>query len=168
MNVKRHMIGMAAIFALGAVPAMAQQAPGVARASDPAGLVKLLADYKPKLTKDDTGDPMIELDLDGYKGLLMFYGCDEEAHNNCDSLQFQAGFDLDKGWTAAEAIDISRQYRFASVHLDDEGDPWIKWDIITGTGIPAAVFMESVQSFSDVVSDTADIAFADEPDSTKN
>lgn len=146
------------------VPASAQAAAETARASDPQGLVAILdaAGREPKLSKDDGGDPLIELDLDGYKGLLMFYGCDEQTHDKCESLQLQAGLDSEQPLAAETALSISRQYRFSSVHLDDEGDPWIKWDIITGKGIPSEVFLESVTSFSDVVSSAADIVFAEE------
>lgn len=148
------------------MPLAAQNAPAVAKASDPAGLVALLevAGYQPKLGKDDQGDPMIDLDLGGYKGMIYFYGCDETAHDKCESLQFQAGFNRDKPWLAAQAIELSRKFRFSSVHLDDEGDPWVKWDVITGDGIPAKVFLTSVEYFTDVVADSAEIIFAEEPE----
>lgn len=154
--------GLAVVAAMTA-PLAAQTAPLV-RAADPAGLVALLeaAGYQPKLGTDSTGDPMIDLDLGGYNGTIYFYGCDETAHNNCESLQLQAGFDRKQAWTPASAIDLSRKFRFSSVHLDDDGDPWVKWDVVTGEGIPPKVFLTSVEYFSDVVADTAEIIFADE------
>lgn len=157
--------GGLAVAALISTPLAAQSGP-MARASDPAGLVMLLEDagYQPKLSKDETGDPMIDLDLGGYKGMIYFYGCDETAHDRCQSIQFQAGFNREQPWTAADAIKLAQKFRFSSVHLDDEGDPWVKWDIITGDGIPAKVFLTSVEYFTDVVSDSAEIIFADEPE----
>lgn len=155
--------GCLAISAVLSTPLAAQTA-AVAQASDPAGLVALLdvAGYKPELGKDSTGDPMIDVDFGGYRGMVYFYGCDETTHDKCESLQFQAGFNRDKPWTAAQAIELSKKLRFSSVHLDDEGDPWIKWDVITGDGIPAKVFLTSVSYFTDVVADSAEIVFADE------
>lgn len=156
--------GIAIVVAV-SMPLAAQHAPTVAKASDPAGLVALLevAGYQPKLGKDETGDPMINLDLGGYKGMIYFYGCDETAHDKCESLQFQAGFNREKPWAAAQAIELSQKFRFSSVHLDDEGDPWVKWDVVTGDGIPAKVFLTGVEYFTDVVADSAEVIFADEP-----
>ena len=159
----------AAVLALATVlstPLAAQGAAAVVKAADPAGLVSLLegAGYQPKLGKDETGDPMIDLDLGGYKGIIYFYGCHETAHDQCQSLQFQAGFDRDQPWTAGEAIELSKKFRFSSIHLDDEGDPWMKWDVVTGDGIPAKVFLTSVEYFTDVVADGAEIVFAEQTD----
>jgi hypothetical protein len=159
------MAGVAAFAAALSAP-VAAQSRALAKASDPVGLVMLLegAGYQPKLSKDETGDPMIDVDLGGYRGMIYFYGCDEAAHDQCQSLQFQAGFNRDKPWTANDAIALAKKFRFSSVHLDDEGDPWVKWDVITGEGIPAKVFLTSVEYFTDVVADSAEIIFADEPE----
>lgn len=144
--------------------ALAQAQPTVASAGNPTGLVNLLdlAGYEPKLGTDDYGDPKIEFDLSGYNATLFFYGCDETGHTGCSSLQLRAGFDRKQPWTAKDAIDLAKKYRFASVWLDDDGDPWLQWDIITGDGIPAKVFLESISLFSDTVDDAGDIVFAGE------
>lgn len=143
-------------------PTFAQSA--TASAGDPDGLVKLLqvAGYKPELARDDYGDPQIELEISGYNATLFFYGCDETAHTGCTSLQLRAGFDRKTSWTDKDALALAKKYRFASVWLDDDGDPWVQWDIVTGSGIPAKVFMDSVELFGDTVTDVADAVFADE------
>lgn len=144
---------------LSSFPATAQ---GGDRASarNPAGLIALLtaAGYAPTLGTDSTGDPMIDLLLAEYQATILFYDCDE-AHKNCGSLQLRVGFDRDNPWTAAEALAVSKKYRFASMWLDGDGDPWVQWDVMTGEGIPAKVFLDSVSAFSDTVEDIAEIVF---------
>lgn len=133
-------------------------------AADPQGIVDLLelTGREPQLGKDNVGDPKIDLDLAGYNATLLFYGCDADTHDKCDSLQLQAGFDRKKPWTAQEAIKVAERYRFASVQLDKEGDPWLQWDIVTGDGIPAKVFLASVEMFTDTVEDAANMVFEGE------
>ena len=137
-------------------------------AADPDGLVALfeLAGYSPELSKDDYGDPLITLNVDGGQIDVYFYGCDEDTRTNCDSLQLSAGFDAPTGMTAAAALDLSRRFRFASVTLDDENDPYVRWDIITGGGIPASVLLKSVRYYGDTLADVSAIVFPDEQEAT--
>lgn len=133
-------------------------------ASDPAGIVTALKDagYSPSLDKDSYGDPIIGFELAGYDTEMMFYGCDEETHDRCDSVQLRAGFDREQPWTATEALKISKAYRFVSIWLDEDGDPWVQWDIVTGQGIPAPVFLKAIESFGETLEDTAEMVFKDE------
>ena len=64
----------------------------------------------------------------------------------------------------ASALAFARKNRFASVSLDDEGDPYVTWDVITDEGIPAKVFLSSMEAFSDTVQSAYEAAFADEQD----
>lgn len=163
----KHFLTIFGAAVLAATPATSAtaQTSGTASAGDPAGLVKLLeqAGYSPELGKDSYGDPQIEIEVAEYTTMVLFYGCDEKTHTGCDSIQLRAGFDRDKPWTAAEALAVAKKYRFASVWLDDTGDPWVQWDILTGsTGIPAAVFLNAVEVFGDTLEDTAEVVFADD------
>lgn len=146
-----------------AAPASAQPG-GMVSAADPPGLSRVLqvAGYKPELGTDDQGDPKIELEIAGYKATMYFYGCDETTHKGCDSVQLRAGFDRDQAWTAADAIALSQKYRFLAVSLDSEGDPYINWDIVTGEGIPAKVFLLGAQKFGDTLDLASEMIFADE------
>lgn len=153
---KHFIVAMAAFI----MPLGAAQAQSVS-AGNPAGIVKALesAGYSPTLDKDSYGDPSIEFELADYKTVMMFYGCDEDTHDKCDSVQLRVGFDREKPWTAAEALEVSKTYRFVSVWLDEEGDPWVQWDIVTGTGIPSDVFLSAVESFGNTLEDTAELVF---------
>ena len=152
-----------ALASLMATSAQAQHTSMVS-AGDPEGLVKALDDagYDPVLGTDQGGDPKITMAFGGREGVILFYGCDENAKDNCDAIQFNVGFDRAKPWTAEEAIKLSTQFRFAATSLDDDGDPFIRWDVITGDGIPRKVFLRSVLAFTNLVADAEQVVFADE------
>lgn len=139
-------------------------AQAVVSAGEPDSILGALigAGYKAEKLTDNGGDPMIAMELEGMPTQIYFYGCDDATHDQCDSLQFSTGFDRAKPWNAADAIVVSKRYRFASVSLDDEGDPYITWDINIGEGIPASLFLKSLRDFSGAVSSTANLAFAEE------
>lgn len=154
----------ASVLMLAAAPLGAQTAEPMVTAKDPAGIVRALqaAGYEAELGTDDQNDPLITVDLSGRSSRIYFYGCDETTHDGCDSVQFSSGFDRKEPWTADKAIQLSTKYRFTSVYLDDEGDPYILWDVMTGDGIPTRVFLSSVLSFSDAIDNAYGMVFADE------
>lgn len=160
MRMGRMVLGLAAL-ALCA-PALGQS-PAMVSAKNPAGLVTVLetAGYEPTLGTDDQGDPQIDLNLGGYNAVMYFYGCDEKTHRGCDSVQLRVGFDRKAAWTGAAALKLAQTYRFMAVFLDEEGDPWVNWDIVTGDGIPAAVFLLGVGKFADVLDTAGEEIFAD-------
>lgn len=144
--------------------AAAQADDGMVTAKKPAGMViaMLNAGYDAELTTDDVGDPLINSQVAGYPLQIFFYDCDEDTHTECGSIQLVAGFDRAKPWTAEAAIKISNDYRFAAVALDDEGDPYLRWDIVTDEGISTRVFVRSLRRFEDTVRVAQDVIFADE------
>ncbi len=147
-------LAMAAMMAAAPVSAQEQQATPTVTAGEPSSIVKALgaAGYSATLETDDYGDPRITTDLSGREVSIWFYGCDEETRKNCDSLQLVIGFDADKPMTAQQMLDFMDKRRFASMTLDDEGDPWMSWDIVTGTeGIPQSVFLTAIRSFDDTI-----------------
>jgi len=133
------------------------------KASDPAGIVSVLegAGYDANLSKDSVGDPKITVELGGHETSILFYGCDEKTHTGCDSVQFVVGFDHESGLTAEQALELSRNYRFITVELDDERDPFIRWDVVIGEGIPSSVFLRSVLRFSEAIDYTSQEVFKD-------
>lgn len=133
-------------------------------AKEPAGIViaMLNAGYDATLETDDYDDPLITFEGDGYKYDILFYGCDETSHDGCDSIQLRVGFDRAQPWTAADAMQLSRENRYTAVALDDEGDPYLFWDIVTGDGIPASVLIDSIQRFENNAELAAETIFAEE------
>jgi len=130
-------------------------------ASNPKGMLNAItaAGYEAELTTDKVGDPMIETKLNGYNVIVLFYGCDEKSHKNCDSVQFSTGFDRDTPMDPVKALNIAREWRFLAVSLDDEGDPYLRWDVLTAGGIPQSVFMAAFRRYGETIESAADMIF---------
>ena len=129
-----------------AAPAMA----ATVSASKPETLVEALksAGYEVAAGTDDTGDPVLDLVMLGYKARLLFLDCDEASHDKCGSVQFYASFDAEGvGYTLEQANLFARRYRYAAISLSANGDPRLRWDIETGEGIPSDVFVTSAARF---------------------
>lgn len=133
-------------------------------AANPVGMASAMRDngYTVEMDTDTVGDPRIKTDLNGWESFILFYGCDEETHGDCDSIQFSTGFDRTTPMEPDRALAIAYKYRFLAVSLDDEGDPYLKWDIITDKGIPQTVFLHSLKRYSEVLDSAAEIIFEDE------
>jgi hypothetical protein len=110
------------------------------------------AGHQATLGADDTGDPVLDLNMRGYKARLLFMDCDEQVHNKCRSVQFVSSFDAEgAGLTPADALRFAGRYRYAAVTLNGSGDPTLRWDIETGSGIPADVFITAADRFLSTV-----------------
>jgi hypothetical protein len=144
--------------------AVAQQAPDMVSANNPEGVAAAMryAGYSVKLATDKAGDPKIETEFSGYTGDVYFYGCNEKSHTNCSSLQLVVGFDGKKAMDLAALNKLMGTLRYASSYVDDEGDVWVQYDLRTLGGIPAPVFLKSLDDFSWVSSEIADAVFAGE------
>ena len=152
------------VLALALPGPLAAQVSDTVTARDPKGLSELLelTGFKPELGKDNVGDPKIDIEIGSYYTTIYFYGCDEKTHEGCDSLQFQASFDRKDPWPAAQAVEVARKWRFGGVYLDDEGDPVVTWDVVTGDGIPSKVFLQGVRSYGDTLGEVADMVFPED------
>jgi hypothetical protein len=139
------------ILAMGAAsPAMA--APVVAE--NPEAIADLLKDigYRAELTKDDTGDPKIESAAAGASFSIYFYGCTDGR--DCSSIQFSSGFDLDNALNLSSVNDWNTRKRYGKVYVDDEGDPYIEFDInLAGGGISEDAFRDSLDSWERLLAD---------------
>ena len=148
----------------GAAPLAAEDRVEMVTAHDPAGMAEAMAEagYVVAVSEDAEGAPLLATEFSGLTSYIFFYDCEELTKQNCDSVQFSTGFDRKDPWDAAGAMEVSTTLRFAAVSLDSDGDPFITWDVVTGDGIPAKIFLESVDRFVRAVDSTADLAFADE------
>ena len=130
-------------------------------ANDPQAMTKYLeiTGFEPKLEQDKQGDPKITIKVNDYSATIFFYGCDEKTHQGCDSIQLQSSFNRKNPWSATEALKVAQKWRYASVWLDDEGDPVVSWDIVTGDGIPSKVFLKAINGFGDSLHEVANLVF---------
>lgn len=144
--------------------AHARDSANVTTASDPAGIVVTLLNmgFNPELTTDPVGDPLIISRSNGAVFSVFFFGCNETTHDNCQSIRIQVGYDREKPWTPAEAMQLSMEYPFLAVRLDKEGDPFVHWDLYLGEGIPEMVFVRNVREFERSVTLAAELVYAEE------
>ena len=159
----RTLVLAAAMVAGIAVQVSAQTSPAMVGAHDPESLVSALTmgGYKAELETDSEGDPLIRTEFAGMPSAIAFYGCNRD-HAECSSLMFNTGFDRETEWDAASALNMNKEIRFASVWLDEEGDPWISWDVMTGReGVPTGTFSNAVRKYSETVDRVAAIVFAE-------
>ena len=145
-----------------AAPAMA----ATVSASKPETLVEALksAGYEVTAGTDDTGDPVLDLVMQGYKARLLFLDCNAASHNKCGSVQFFAAFDAEgAGMSTDDANLFARRYRYAAVSVTANGDPRLRWDIETGDGIPSEVFVTSAGRFLGTVQAMGAMVFPKAP-----
>ena len=151
--------------AIGMAVAMALAAPAVAAtvsAKQPESLVEALrtAGYDVTAGTDDTGDPVLDLVMQGYKARLLFLDCDAASHDKCGSVQFFAAFDAEgAGLSTDDANLFARRYRYAAVSVTANGDPRLRWDIETGAGIPSEVFVTAAARFLGTVQAMGAVVF---------
>lgn len=129
-----------------ALAALAAAAPVAAKDSDSCGTSMVCASrpqsiadalqaagYKAKVTKDDTGDPMVSSSAAGYNFDIFFYGCDKALQ--CDSLQFRVSFTKDDVSTPQLANLWNQSKRFSQAYIDSKGQFTMTYDVTTQGGL---------------------------------
>jgi hypothetical protein len=157
--------GFFAVVVLGLSTAPASAAPAeLVAASDPAGLAQAMreAGYPAELAADGFGDPLIKTSFAGYGGSIYFYGCAPESHDGCESVQFRAGLDRKAPMTVELVNEIVKKYRYTALWLDQDGDPWVNFDLFTGTGIARENFLRTLKAFEGNFASVAADVFAEE------
>ena len=161
---RQLLAGFAAATMLASAPLAADDGVPSVSAKDPEGMLSALTNvgYPAELGVDTVGDPQITVSVNEYTVGILFYGCDAESNDNCDSVQLLTGFDRAEPIPHELALQISQTLRFAAVQIDDEGDPFIGWDIFMGNGIPMPVFLAALRSYESTLDDASTIIFAEE------
>lgn len=161
-TMRRFFMGMLGLVA--AVPTMAEDRGEMITASNPPGIViaMLNAGHNPELTRDRTGDPMIISRGPKASLFVLFYGCNPQTHDNCQMIRLQVAFDRAKPWNAKDALDLANELAFLSVRLDEEGDPFLHWDLVLGDGVPLTTFIRNLRAFEESITLAADIIHAEE------
>ncbi len=110
--------------------------------------------YKALLEKDSEGDPVVRSKIDGTNFSIFFYDCINGA--DCESLQFSAGFNLTDGSNLAAMNDWNRRKRYGKAHLDDDNDPFLRYDFNlggSGAGISNVTFEENFLTWEILIRD---------------
>lgn len=120
------------LLALAALPATASVYPAAGvNARDVAAVLKSKG-IDAEVTTDDVGDPMIKSAFDKLKWRVLFYEC---KAGRCASIQFQVGYDLSgNGMSYAKCNEWNFTKRFGRCGLDDEMDPYLRYDVDVGEG----------------------------------
>jgi hypothetical protein len=128
-----------------AAPASAQ----MVEARNPASVQAALASngYKPEMKKDSGGDPLILIDSQGYKMMVLFFGCKNNV--DCKSVSFYSAFTAPKKLDAAPIMLWNQKHRFGRAFLDSEGDPSLQFDVdLDDGGMSTALFIDNLEWFT--------------------
>ena len=133
MSLKTTIVAAGAALALGlafAAPASAAPIPnGGVTVPD---MVKFLQGkgYKAEVKSGSTGQYIASAG-NGVNFDVYFYDCNA---GRCASVQFEAGFDLANGMTAAKINEWNRDKRYMKAYIDSGMDPHVSYDVNTSPG----------------------------------
>jgi len=124
----------------------AMASPGMVSASDPQSVVLAMQDYglSARLETDDEGDPVIRSKSSGANTNIYFYGCDDNGQD-CRSIGFSAGFELDEPFASDQANAWNADQRFSKAYTNEDGSAQIEMDVnLIGGGVTAENFADIV------------------------
>ena len=126
-----------------ASPVVAGDMDAIVDATEPEKLASLIRDfgYRATVEQDDAGDPMIRSSAGGSDFLIYFYGCD--GGEQCRTVLFQAGYDLESGTTGEVIEDWNENVLFGRAYLDEEADPWIEMPVNLFGGVNRENFADT-------------------------
>lgn len=139
----------AALCAVFAAPSLAADV----SAADPDAVVAALTElgYRPELTLGNADTPtQIVVPVAGSNTVVTFYACDDDRAN-CGALLFAKGKDLSTGATMSKVNEWNYNEVYGRTYLDNEDDPWVDMMVITGVGLPPAVFEANVRRWESLV-----------------
>lgn len=135
----------AAIAAWGSVPASAQ----TVEARSPGSVQSALESngYKPEMKKDSSGDPLIVIESQGYKMMVLFFGCKNNVE--CKSVSFFAATRAPKKLDLQAVNAWNQKRRFGRASLDSDGDPNLQFDVdLDDGGMSSALFIDNIEWFT--------------------
>lgn len=137
------------IAALGALPAAALTYPEAGVTAAEVAAVLQQKGLSAEISTDDWGDPLIKSRSNGATWHILFYNCDKKGR--CASVQYRIGLDLTDGMSYAQCNEWNDTKRFARCMLDEEMDPYLKWDIATNAGFTSEALAMSVDQWDTLV-----------------
>lgn len=140
---------LAALLALGLVTTAASAASAKPYAAGGVTAAEVAAVLKAKglpaeITTDAADDPMVKSSTDDLSWRVYFYDC---TAGRCKSIQFSAGFDLDDGMTYAKINEWNFTKRFSRGALDDDMDPYVRYDIDAESGFSSEALTLGVETW---------------------
>lgn len=139
---------LAPLLALAAMPVQADAGRGV---TGPEAMAVFEAmELEPELLADSAGDPMIRFRTNDLNAYMYFYDCQEER---CGSLQLGVGLDLENGTSLHVANVFNTRFRYGRMLLDDEMDPFLRYDFEVLHSDHAAQIRSQIGMFSELLED---------------
>jgi type 1 fimbria pilin len=126
---------------------------GLLDATSPQAIADLLQQegYRAAVGVDNVGDPKIDSSAAGVDFSIYFYGCDNSQ--NCQSIQFSSGYDLERGTSFQAMNDWNAAQRFGYAYLDNESDPFVNMDVNMSYGISPDNLRDTLAVWEQVLSD---------------
>jgi hypothetical protein len=101
------------------------------------------------LERDEAGDPTIATGFAGYPARIWFFDCEADG-SDCLGIRLQVGIGTVHKLTLAQVNGFNQEKRFATLSLDEEGDPILAHDIsMVKPGISAAAFSDAFRVFDE-------------------
>lgn len=124
-------------------------------AADPGAIADYLRrlGYRPETSTDQAGDPWLRLGFAGMQGSIWFNDCDDDGRA-CESVRLQVGLLTGRKLTLSQVNEFNNRFRFATLSLDEDGDPLLNHDLrLQSPGMAAALFGWTVQQFESVAAE---------------
>lgn len=152
MPVKQFLLAAAAVTAL-ATPVAAQSV----SASNPSSIADAIRDmgYRADVDTDSYGDPEINSAANGVNFTIFFYRCDDRGED-CEDIQFSAGFDLNDGISMRSVNSWNDQKAVGRAFVDDEDDPYLQHYVVGVDGMSRYVFEKTFYRWVDVLDEFTD------------
>jgi len=91
--------------------------------------------FSPELSRDNVGDPLIEVDFYGTEFAIYFYGCNDGG-DGCNAIQFYSGYAVNGAVRLAQVNAWNTEQRYARAYVSDSGAARIEYDVYLGdTGV---------------------------------
>lgn len=136
--------------ALLATPAVAEVPDNaLLTAAEPAKIAEVVRQLgRPgQLETDEAGDPSIATGFGGYAGRIWFFDCMEDG-SDCLGVRLQVGIGTEHKLTLQQVNAFNQEKRFATLSLDEEGDPILAYDLsMMKPGVSVAAFADSFRLF---------------------
>ena len=143
----------------------ASQAQGVMAALAKAGYEEV--QFYPREEEGDV--PVISFKHEGLTSNIIFKDCNEAIPDYCLTLVLSTSWDRNTPMSSEAVMKANEGFRYISVWLDEEGDPYAQWAVFTGEeGIPQSVFLDALSRYLVVAQDFWTVVFdGDESDDTQ-
>ncbi len=115
-------------------------------AQDPRSVATAMqnAGYKAELTKDPTGDPLINSSSSGSSFAIYFYNC--TSNRDCRTIQFSSAYSNDNGGTVTRMNDWNNSNRFGRAYVTAKGTTRVEMDLdLDDGGMSKLLFEDNVE-----------------------